>query len=307
MTIQELKTQIENKTLSDDFLILVCEQNHFLADQYVEAIANFRNCDIIPIESIYEPKLSTLSVVIDFETNLNVLRVDVFEERAANYGQFTSTIVICDKVDKKLEATLADYIVKIPPIEDWCIKDYVKMLCPKVNSESVDWLFSVTHGDIYRIVNEVDKLTIFDKDEHQAILNALRFDPCTDLFEAPDSFTLAKIIAQRNKAGLLEFLRHIKSYKFDNKNGGVQGIVTNILTKYVIASYIFTQSGVSLKDTGLGGQAYHVRDELKGISIPYVQKAIEFLSNVNLRLVSGQLDLPDDKFIEYIICHLMSL
>lgn len=307
MTVQKLKELIKNQTVSDDFLILLCSQNHFLANQYVEAIANIKNARIIPIESIYEPKQSALSLVMDFENNLNVLVAETFDERAENYGQFTNTIVICDKIDKKLEAAVADYLVKIPPLEDWCIKDCIKMLCPKLNQESVDWLYYTTLGDIYRITNEIDKLTLFDSAEHQVLLNELRCDPNTDLYVLGDSFALPRAIAQRNKANLLDFLEHIKTYRFDEKTGGVQGIVTNTLTKYIIAAYTFLPSNVNLEAEGLRSQSYYIKKELNGISKDYLLKAIEFLSGINQRLVTGQLDLSDDKFIEYVICHLMGL
>ena len=38
MTLEELKNSILDNTLSDEFIILKCEDNFFIADQYVDKI-----------------------------------------------------------------------------------------------------------------------------------------------------------------------------------------------------------------------------------------------------------------------------
>ena len=43
MDIKELKTRIENKSLGDSLLILKYSDNSFIVDQYIDAIASFKN------------------------------------------------------------------------------------------------------------------------------------------------------------------------------------------------------------------------------------------------------------------------
>lgn len=302
MTLQQLKNQIENNILSDDLLILVCEENHFIAQQYVEAICKYKGCDIIKINSIYEPLTSSLSLVIDYENNLNVLVTETFEERAEDYTQFSNTIVICEKIDKKLEPFLKDFIVKIPKLEDWCIKDYVKTLCPKLDQESIDWLYTMTRGDIYRILNEVDKLTLFSQDEQALVLNALRYDPNTDLYTLKDIFTFASILTQRNKVAILDYLKHSKVCTFDPI-----AVVSLVLQK--MRAYIYKMpdcKNLNLKELGLAGQAYYAELDLRGTPQAKLLPMIDFLSKIDLRLKSSELDMSSEELLDYVICHLFS-
>lgn len=303
MTAAELKEKIENESLSNDFLILLCSENHFVADQYVEAIAKNAGLTLRKINSIYEPSTSALSLVIDYESSLNVLVVDTFEEFAQDYSKFLNTVVICDKIDKKIEPNVKDFVVKIPALEDWCIQDYIKLICPKFDDESALWLYKGAAGNIYRIINELDKITLFDQNEQLYIFNELRSDPETDLYYIKDIFTVATYIAQRNRGALSEYLRHIKENRFS-----ALGIVTNLLNKVKLVLYSQRGSGVNLKALGskVSGQAYYATQELRGVSLESLGNMLEFLSNIEIRIKSGELDLTENQLIDYVITHIFA-
>jgi hypothetical protein len=42
--IKKLKEQIISNSLSNDFLVLVCEENFFVANQYISRICQNRHC-----------------------------------------------------------------------------------------------------------------------------------------------------------------------------------------------------------------------------------------------------------------------
>ena len=146
MTLKDLKNAIMQKTLSNNFLILKNVENPlkdsnaaFLSEQYLKEISKARNLEITPINSIYEPLQSTLSLLVPTAT-LNVLKVDIFEETSLDYSQFLDTIVICNKIDTKILPLLTDFIVEIPKLENWHIEDYVKMLVPNASATNLNWL-----------------------------------------------------------------------------------------------------------------------------------------------------------------------
>ena len=55
---------------------------------------------------------------------LSVLRVEVFDE-FAEYKDIKNVIVICDKLDKKIEKVVADFVLTMPKLVDWQVVDYI--------------------------------------------------------------------------------------------------------------------------------------------------------------------------------------
>ena len=53
------------------------------------------------IESIFEHQ-SALSLVFDFTEYVNVLKTETFSEFIEDYSELSDTIVVCNKVDKKI-------------------------------------------------------------------------------------------------------------------------------------------------------------------------------------------------------------
>ena len=82
MTLIELKKGITEGRAPEDLIIFVLPKkgNTFLADSYIAELCRVKNCNTIPIESIYEPFTSALAMILDYESNLAVLRTETFEE-----------------------------------------------------------------------------------------------------------------------------------------------------------------------------------------------------------------------------------
>ena len=123
MDVKKLKESILNNSLSDDFLILLCEENFFVADQYVSKICQNKHCQENYVEELINQDNSSLSLVFDFSNSINILKTEVFNLFYNDYSQFKNNIVICSKIDKKIEPQLIEFIVKIPKLVDWQIKD----------------------------------------------------------------------------------------------------------------------------------------------------------------------------------------
>jgi len=181
MTLKELKDCVTNNVVPSDFMIFIRKDNNFLASQYVQALCKLAEGGITKISSIYEPQQSSLALLTAQEGTLNILTVETFDERAENYNQFENTIVVCDQVDKSIANSVESFIIKFPELEEWQILDYAKMLCPSVAEEDLLWLIKATNNNIERILNELDKVSLFSKEEQKVIFSSIRFDPQLDL------------------------------------------------------------------------------------------------------------------------------
>ena len=294
MTLIDLKKSIESGIVETDFMIFVCPENTFIADQYIDAICDLNNLTKTSINSLQE-QTSALSLVFENKDELNVMKVDTFDEALIDYSSLTNTIVVCSKVDKKIKQFVEDYIIEFPKLVDWQIKSYINLICPQLDNEEVDWLCKATNNDIYRIVNEIDKIRLFPIMEQKGILNEIRFGKGSDLY-ALTIFELADAIVKNNKAVLLEFLRH------DELNFEPMSIVGMTLKKVKDILFVTQNSNRKPEDIGLTSkQAWAIDKSYKGFPLTRLQYLLKFLSDIDLRLKSGELDMPKNTLINYLI------
>ena len=302
MNAQQLKEFILNDTLSDDFLILVCEDNFYIAKQYAEEIASRKNLCLNIIDSLSELDLGAVADLFaeTSESRLNILLTDTFNEKYNNYYDYYNTIVICSKIDKQIAKQVEPFTVKIPKAPDWAIKEYIKTYCEGLTDLRIDDLYNLTNGDIYRITNELDKIKLFDKNNRDNILAELLNDPYVD-FCNTTIFDIKNYILQKNKSALCEYLKHKNYAEIDPIS------ITNLLlADYKKNLLLRFNKGTTAESLGLSkGAAYYAKTGCN-LSEAELQDKINFLSKIDYKLKSGELDIPKELITTYILSHILS-
>ena len=299
MTLMELKNSITSGIAPSEFLILVNKNNKFLAKQYIEAIGDLAPGGINKISSIHEPFQSSLALLTMSEGCINVLTVDTFDERAEDYSQFENTIVICEQVDKTINKAVEDYIIKLPKFEEWQICDYAKTLCPSLEEEELTWLVQAADGSIERVINELDKVKLFSKDDQKQILSAIRFDPQTDLYKV-DLFTIVNALVDGDLTVLYEFLKR-KNYDLLDPVMLSNRALTSL--KNII---LVTQNpGLTAEDCGVSSAQYRaLKYKYRSLNVNAVRQKIKFLTNIDLALKSSQLEMSKEDLLNYIVTNM---
>lgn len=272
MTLAELKQilQTEPVQIPEDLLIFECEENWFLAKQYTNYICELTNKIPNFINNIAETVDSAIGLVFDYQQRLNILETDTFDEKNFIPNEVKNTIVICNKIDKKLRSQVEDYIVYIPKTPDWAIKSYIQKKNNNLTITEIDWLFDAAKGDIYKICNELDKLAGFKPEEQQEIFEAMRFSPETDLYNLV-IFDLVKAILNKDYSLIYDWLKH------NNNNNGPSfdpiALVTNLLSVCKQLIYIMPTSGMSETDHGIKkGRIYYIKKDYKAHSEEQLRK-----------------------------------
>ena len=299
MTLMQLKDFIINKTIPEDFMIFVCPDNHFLAKQYLTEISEQKTGKINNIKSIYEPLQNTLYLLTDQEDALNVLVTETFDEKAEDYSQFTNTIVICDKIDKFIESVVTDFIIDMPKFQSWQIEDYVKTFSSSLDPDDIKWLVESSKGDIYRVLNEIDKVLLFDKDEQRQLLSEIRSDPQSDLYNF-DLFKIVNAFVDGDMPVLYDFLRR---KDFDTLEPIM--LSNRILSSLKNILLITQNPTVSAEDLGVSpAQQRAIKYKYKTLNIEAVKHKIKFLASIDLDLKSSKLDLSKQDLMNYLVTHL---
>lgn len=156
--MKELKRQIEEKTLPDDFQFwsLTDKTSKFISDQYIKLISEFKGLEIKIIESLDEVQQMGFYV----EPILHVMYTDEFkDDRRPN-----NTIVILNKPDSRTKI--------FPALEDWQLVDY---FLAKVNvpEYEIKYLVIKYKDNLFELDNLLDKVAIFESTVQYSVFNEM--------------------------------------------------------------------------------------------------------------------------------------
>ena len=303
MNIKEFKNSVISGTLSDDFIILLCSDNKFLANQYVNTLCQTKDLVRVDVDSLSGIQDTALSLVFNSNLyNLNVLSVDKLSEMYYDYSSLKNYIVICNSIDKSISNLVASYVIEMPKLEEWQIKDYEKTMCPGLSSGDIDFLYGVTGGDIYRISNECNKLANLPAQKQSEALRLQASSKYSDLYFI-DSFSLSNLLINKSFTDISEYLRH--KDVCDISPIGLVGLLIGNIKKIL---YVNFNSGLSAEQLGITQKQYNaIKYYNKDKSEQSLVKSLAFLTELDSKLKLGKLDLSNDKFIDYIICNMFSI
>lgn len=300
MTLVQLKEAILENTISDDFLILQCSDNHFLAEQYVQNICSCTQKLPNNITSLFEVQDSAFALVFDYDERINILKVEEFNEQVDDYSRFRNTIVICDKIDKKISQRVAEYVVNIPKLQDWQVLAYMQQICTGLEQHEYQKLYDATNGNIYRIQSELEKLSLFPEEERSGVLYAMLNEKGTDLYYS-QIFTITDAIYKKNMDYLLGWLRHINQVDVEPV-----GLVTILLGNFKKVAYFVLNCGKTPEEVGCTPkQAAAIKYNYKGYTEKQIIPLIDFLSNIDTRLKSGEIEMSKQSMLIYILSHIL--
>jgi hypothetical protein len=299
MTIVELKDFITSGTVPSDFMIFVNKENPFLALQYAQAIGKLAPGGMHKIKSIYEPQQSSLSLLTVPTGAINILFTDTFDERAEDYSQFEDTIVICEQLDKSIDKNVEKYVIKMPKFENWQICDYAKTLCPALDEDDLMWLITASEGNIYRVINELDKVNLFEKEDQKEIFTSIRFDPQTDLYKI-DLFTIVNALVDGDMLILFDFL---KRDSYDSLEPVV--IANRVFTSLKNILLVTQNPGIKAEECGVSASQYSfLKRKYHSLNIDVIKQKLKFLTNFDLDLKTSRLDMSKRAMMNYLVSNL---
>lgn len=293
MELYKFKEHILNGFLPTQLVVLVCPENFFIADQYINTFCAKSGKEKRLISSIFEQD-SAMALVDDYSETVNVLKTDIFSEVAEDYSAVENIVVICNKIDKKLESVLADYIIQVPALKDWQVYDYIKQVCPELDQLEIEWLYKATKGNIYKIESEIDKLLLFHPKVRKQVLAHLRFDSASDLYNL-SVFELCDAVIYNKKKIILEYFRYRSSTDFE-----LMSLTSNLVSK-IKNLLLVKHAGKTEIDLGISkGQYYHLVNA-PTVSIERLQELLAIATNIDYQLKSGLLDIKKEHQIDYLL------
>lgn len=298
-----LKSEIENKTVTDDLIIFQYNDTTFLPHDYTRRISQVRS---IPVEEIDDIEHLVSKVVDVFNTSsldvsLRVYQCPELSSLSIDFKQEKNLIIITKKISKEVEKDFSDYICVFPPLEHWHIQDYVYSCAEGIPTKELDWLISICGEDIYRLSNEVDKLSLFESTERKYIFDDMKFEGAFKDLSSFNVFNITNAVTSKDIPNLVLALREIKSFDAEPL-----GVVTLLYQGFRKLIRVLLATNPTPETTGLNSKViYAIRNSKKVYSANQLIDAFQFLNSIDRMLKEGKIDTT--WLIDYVICKVLSL
>lgn len=302
--IKTLKASLQQNLVSDKLMVFVYVDNPFLVNEYVQKIIEIRKLDVE-----YLTKDDDLEQVIRERDNSifggdDKLLIYTCDEFKIDLDKDTKdVIVICKECNAIVDI---DCVYNFPKLENWQMIDYIKQHCKGLNDDECTWLFNNINGKyknnegIYRIVNEVSKISCFDvKDQSQIFREISESKGYSDLSQY-NIFNLTNAIVKRDKLNLLRVLSDIDS--IDVNGYGLMSILHKSFKQIID---IQLGKNVTAQSMGLSDKQFNaIKYNCGKYTSQELIDRFEFLTSIDYKLKTGLLDIGSDdlKLVYYIIC-----
>lgn len=303
MTLEEFKTSIEQKTVGNQLVIFVYEDVPFVADQYIREIAKIKEQKIQYIESIDSLSSGVADIfgMSDVKDGIRVYRAKEIENLSDKLRYETDLYIVVNKIkDKDVQSLYSDYIINIPKLEGWQLKDYMYSVAEGVDQKSLDWLITASGEDIYRLENELDKFRLFGVNEQKYLFNDMLHDGAFVDLSSFNVFNITNAVTSRDYATLKNALKEIKSFDAEPL-----GVVTLLYQGFKKLIQVWLAKQATPDNTGLKSNViYALNKQPRVYTKEQLIAAFQLLNNIDKELKSGNIEIK--WLIDYVICRVMT-
>ena len=305
MDLATLQKSLKDNSVIEPFYIFLNSENTFLSNQYIKEISRVKGLSIEYIDNIVgllpdKNDIFGIEEVID-ESRLYVCKMDKFEYEDLSIKNIKNLIIVCNGISKESKEIFEQFIINMPKLEDWHIRDYVYTIADGIDKRKLDWLISICNKDIYRIDSELSKLSLFSKKERDSVFemfaNEGMFSDLSDLVV----FDLTNAIIKRDIKAVGEILEDIKN--FDCEPLGVNTILVNSFRN--ILSIQLSVNPTAEKLNMKSNQFYALKKSCGYYSKEQLIKIYDIVTSAEYQMKTGY--ISNDKLIEYMIVKILSV
>lgn len=301
MKIEELKTLIEQSRYNgESFIFNEIDNCPFLVHQYIHDLLLKNNLQLIRADSINEVPINTNNFLSAIDNNYFHLYNTESAEELRNIVNLKNCCIIY--VGKKLKDVLdiEEYIINIPKIEKWQIKDYVYSRGAGVDVKDLDCLLDLTDYDLWRLEKELDKIEIFDEQHRKEIFKQFMQNGIFDDLTTYNTFNFIEAVTKRQKVKALEIY-----HKLQEAGLNYMGVIALLYNNFRNIIKIQLSPNPSPESTGLkpnqfwaikkNNAGYYYKDELLHI--------FNLLTKIDKQIKTGEIEV--DKSLDYLLVNIL--
>ena len=236
-----------------------------------------------------------------FNESYRVWSVDTLSDYSPKLLPVKNTFIICKKVAKEVEDFYDEYIVDVPKLEDWQIKDFVYSTAQGVDIEDLDELIKVCNHDIFRINQELKKIKLFDEKERKYAFKDFKSDGIFSDLSELTIFDLSSAIMKRDVNTIRRVLEVID--QIDVEPIGLQKVLLNNFRDVILVQLNInpTPQYFEQKFGWKTGKFWAIKYTCSYYTKEQLVNIFKFLTSIKFG------DIPEDKLVSYLITHIMSM
>ena len=301
MKIEELKNLIEqNNYRGEPFIFNEVNNCDFIVHQYINDLVLRNNFQLVNVDSIKKIPFNTNNFLSFSDDNYFYLYTTYSEEELRNIVNFKNCCIIY--IGKKLKNVLdiEEYIINIPKIENWQIKDYVYSRGAGVDRKDLDYLLELTNSDLWRLEKELDKIEIFDKSYRKEIFKQFINNGIFNDLTTYNTFSFTDAVIKRQKTKVFEIYQ-----KLQEMGTNYMGVIALLYNNFRNIIKIQLSPNPSPENTGLKPNQFYA---IKKNSIGYYNKdellhIFDLLTKIDKQIKTGEIEV--DKSIEYLLVNIL--
>ena len=306
ISLEKLKENIEKKLPLESFYIFNYDDNTFIVNQYVNAISQIKDLKLTYVEDLkgFFPDKDDIFGTIELidETSLYVYKCEEFDNKDYSIKDIKNLIIVCKKVDDETSKIFDSYLVKFPKLEEWQIKDYVYSKGDGIADVKLDWLCSVAGNDIYRLDNELSKLTLFSKGERDLLFEMFSDEDMYSDMSSHHTFDMSTALLKRDVSRVAQLLEDKDIWDSDP-------LPLQVLLSKNFKQVIQIQSSPNITADKLGmkpNQFYAISKNNCGhYNKEQLLKIFDVVTKSEYMMKTGQ--LPLSMFLDYMIVNILSV
>ena len=293
ISLEVLKKEIEQNNVSCKTIIyMTAKGSEFIPHQYILEYSSKNDYDIVHIDGITQlPRKGLFDSSSD--RVLFFYKTDVLHDKIPNTN--SNVWVVCSKIDKSVEKDCEDYIVKIPKLQDWQIKDFILSSCNNLTETQATELYNVYKNDLFRLSSELDKIKLMGN------YNQIKSQLYVDVSNY-NVFDLTNAIIRRDKISISNIYHDLDFIDVEPI-----GLITLLLNNFRHIIDVQLARNATAESVGVSEKQFWA---IKNYSCGYyskqeLMKIYSMLTDIDYQIKSGQLDTTI--LVDYIICKIMSL
>ena len=157
--------------------------------------------------------------------NNNIYFNKEFKTDLEALSSINNLIIICSTIDKTTKDFYNSFIIHIPALEEWQLKDYVYSNLEGVDTKSSDWLIAICNNNIERIDTEICKITSVPTDDRQHLFEQFKNDKIFGDACTQTIFNLTNAIIHKNYTEIINAYSEL--YLMDSNPMGFYSILYN--------------------------------------------------------------------------------
>ena len=294
--LKGLKHKIESHSLDIGVLIFVRGKSvstHFLCSQYVHEIID-NVSDVTYVNSINDI-VSIRNNAFITDENLIILDIDILNDVSDKIFTYNNIIIICNQVSNDAKEMCDSHIIEFPELENWHIEDYILSNCRGLSDEDAKQIATLSNYDIYRVCNEINKISIFDEEYQKLVCKTLIEEDFAFDISNYDIFSLVNPIISHDYETLCKVWEKISTFDSDPMY-----LLSVLIGQYKTIINVMLYPNSTPDSCGISQKRFNaIKYYYKNYTRKQLIQTYSFLSGIDKQLKTGE--LSDINLLDFII------